>query len=369
MNKQLLFVTIIAMAGEVKIESSKSVEIAPSIKLENTRSISDFDAYRDVIVTPEGEYLVCGGTRKNSDVIAYLIKTDYRGGMKWERTYPYGQIQSVAITKDNYYLLSGQDEEGNIYLIKTDYEGKLVWVRTYGSASDVIILDDGNYLIAGNTNSKGAGNLDAYLIKTDINGQVLWDKTYGGIERDAASAVIGLKNEGHITIGFTESKGYGDQDIYLIKTDVDGNLIWDLTYGSSSRESGIDVKQASDGGYIFVGTSSSDIFLIKTDVDGHLIWEEKFGGNEKELPAGLDITTDGGYIIAGSSSSFGNNFGPYIIKTNINGYLEWEKAFEFGSPESIVTTEDCGFLMAGYDASNPGINFYLLKTDSEGNTN
>jgi hypothetical protein len=128
--------------------------------------------------------------------------------------------------------------------------------------------------VAGTTWSFGAGNGDIFLIKTDANGNVQWAKTYGGTYWDWAFSVRQTSDGGYIVAGTTWSFGAGDYDIFLIKTDANGNIQWAKTYGGIDENGAFSVQQISDGGYIVAGYTGSfgvgGAFLVKTDANGNI---------------------------------------------------------------------------------------------------
>jgi uncharacterized protein YuzE len=163
------------------------------------------------------------------------------------------------------------------FLIKTDANGNIIWAKTYGGSGDDVAssvqqTSDGGYIVAGGTESFGTGG--AFLVKTDANGNIIWAKTYGGIDDDGAFSVQQTSDGGYIVAGMTTSLEYLD-DIILIKTDANGNIIWAKTYRGIGNDWAFSVQQTSDGGYIVAGRKGSleevgDIFLIKTDADGNI---------------------------------------------------------------------------------------------------
>jgi hypothetical protein len=155
------------------------------------------------------------------------------------------------------------------------------FAKTYGGtywdwAYSVQQTSDGGYILAGYTGSFGAGLNDIFLIKTDANGNVQWAKTYGGTNHDSAYSVQQTSDGGYIVAGLTRSFGAVGDDIFLIKTDAKGNIQWAKTYGGKGSERASSVRQTADGGYILAGTTISfgaggaDIFLIKTDAKGNI---------------------------------------------------------------------------------------------------
>jgi hypothetical protein len=228
---------------------------------------------------------------------------------------------SVQQTSDGGYVFAGTTYTygaggSDAWLVKTDYKGLRMWDKTFGgpgneSASSVQQTSDGGYIIAGTTYTYGAGGSDAWLIKTDAKGTRLWDKTFGGPGNESASSVQQTSDGGYIIAGATDTYGAGGSDAWLIKTDANGTRFWDKTFGGPGNESASSVRQTSDGGYIIAGTTSSygaggsDAWLIKTDFRGNRLWDKTFGGTGNDSASQVKQTKEGGYVIAGTTSSYG----------------------------------------------------------------
>jgi hypothetical protein len=240
--------------------------------------------------TSDGGYIVAGVTDTSSQV--YLIKTNASGDTLWTRAYgrrPGGNFgYSVQQTSDGGYIVAGETEflaYPQVYLIKANAQGDTLWTRDYGgTASDVGSsvqqTPDGCYIITGYTNSFGNGD-QVYLLKVDTQGDTLWTRTYGGVDIDLGESVQQTSDTGYIVAGLTTSFGNGSQ-VYLIKTDAAGNFIWSRTFGGASYDEGRSVKQTEDGGYIIAGGTYSfgndfQVYLIKTDADGNSGVEETSG--------------------------------------------------------------------------------------------
>jgi hypothetical protein len=186
---------------------------------------------------------------------------------------------SVQQTSDGGYIIAGLTSSygagsSDVWLMKTDSSGNETWDKTFGGSGvdqgiSVQQTSDDGYVIAGLTSSYGAGDNDVWLIKTDSSGNETWNKTFGGSDDDVAWSVQQTSDGGYIIAGQTESYGAGDYDGWLIKADSSGNEAWNKTFGGSGPDGVVSVQQTSDGGYITAGFTKSygagddDVWLIK----------------------------------------------------------------------------------------------------------
>ena len=319
--------------------------------------------------------------------------------MEWSKTFggP-GEDAGNAVqqTSDGGYTIAGYTDSfgagrTDVYLMKTDKNGNEEWSKTFGGTdsdwgNSVQQTSDGGYIIAGEAYFFGPA--DICLIKTDKNGNLEWSKTFGGTGWDEGYSVQQTSDGGYIIAGYTDSFGAGSDDVYLIKTDENGNEEWSKTFGGKECDGGKSVQPTSDGGYIIAGytggyiisgytrpfgAGSSDVYLIKTDKNGNLEWNKTFGGTGWDEGYSVQQTSDGGYIIAGYTDSFGaGSDDVYLIKTDENGNEEWSKTFggkECDGGKSVQPTSDGGYIIAGDTSSfgAGGFDVYLIKTDKNGN--
>ena len=288
--------------------------------------------------TTDGGYIIFGTTYDNgtagTEMDAKLIKTDINGVEQWSQTFfntpAWEYAGSVQQTNDGGYIITGETQ-GDVYLIKTDGNGVEQWSQTFGGTDgdmgfSVQQTTDGGYIICGETKSFGNGEYDFYLIKTDDNGVEQWSQTFGGNGDEKGYSVQQTTDGGYIICGETESFGSGDEDVYLIKTDGNGIEQWNQIFGGVNDDEANQVQQTTDGGYIIVGVTESygngddDVFLIKTDSQGDTLWTKTFGGTGDDRGCSVQQTTDGGYIIVGRTESYGNGASDvYLIKTDGNG--------------------------------------------------
>ena len=260
-----------------------------------------------------------------------------------------------------------------------------LWTRIYGGddgeeGSSVQQTADGGFIIAGTTHSFGADSDDVYLIQTDSNGDTLWTRTYGGYYKDWGNSVKQTNDSGFIITGMTQNIDSVYGDVFLIRTDSNGDTLWTKTYGGEDSDQGHSVQQTSDGGFIIVGntwhlgTDAYNVYLVRTNLSGDTLWTRSYGGNDDDFGYSVQQTTDSGFIIVGSTSSFGaGGRDVYLIKINSKGDSLWTKTYgdtENDQGYSVMQTIDGGFIITGSTSSFSAriTNVYLIKTDSNGDT-
>jgi hypothetical protein len=344
-----------------------------------------------VVQTVDGGYAVAGYTNSYGagawDV--WLIKTDTSGTAQWNQTYggtDYDAGWSVVQTSDGGYAVAGYTNSygagwSDVWLVKTDASGTLQWNQTYGGTVtdvgfSVVETSDGGYAIAGYTFSYGAGSADVWLVKTDANGNEQWNQTYGGTSADEGYSVVETVDGGYAVAGYTTSYGTGSADVWLVKTDSAGMVQWNQTYGGTDYDAGWSVVQTSDGGYAVAGYTTSygagwsDVWLVKTDASGNEQWNQTYGGTDWDEGWSVVQTSDGGYAIAGDTTSY-EYYVVWLVKTDASGTLQWNQTYG-GTDEdvgrSVVETVDGGYAVAGYTDSfgAGGSDVWLIKTDEYG---
>lgn len=247
-----------------------------------TYMIGIIDAPNHIIQTIDGGYAVASIAGSWSFGSGVVFKTDENGTMQWRNAYS-PIVGGVIQTSDGSYVVVGTDlnytgQPKYVYLCRTDSEGKLLWGRQFGQGAEqgkkVLQTHDGGYAVAAYAGSFGSGGGDIWLIKTDSNGNMVWNKTYGGPQSEDVRSFIETSDGGFVLVGSTYSYGAGEDDIFLIKTDAYGNVQWNQTFGGPSYETGWGVVQTTDGGYAVVGDTfsfgkgSADIWLFFVDPTG-----------------------------------------------------------------------------------------------------
>ena len=237
--------------------------------------------------------------------------------------------------------------------------------RNYGGANEDMGRSlkqtvAGGFIIGGYTTSFGAGASDMYLVYSDNSGALQWTKTFGGAGADSAFSVWQTNDNGYVLAGSTNSFGSGGLDMYVVKTDVNGNIQWSATYGGAGNDFARSVQQTNDGGYMITGSTNSfgaggyDMYLVKTDNAGTIQWTATYGGINDDYCNSAQQTADLGYILGGSTKSFGTgtplNPNVYVVKTDVAGTISFAKAHGVSNPDwanRIKEKTGGGYILTG----------------------
>lgn len=303
------------------------------------------------------------------------------------------QGRHILPTEDGGYIFLGvlvnaETNSEDMWLVKLDSKGEMIWQEIYGgSLSDrgtrVIPESDGDYLLAGYTQSYGAGGFDVWLIKINSSGIPQWQKTYGDSMDDYAFDVISTEDEGYIIAGTTTSTEYGKNDLLVFQVDSMGNVGWETIMGGVDQDQARSVKQTSDGGYIIAGYTVTeperryDLWLVRLDSNGDSLWSKTYGGTYRDAGISVQEMSDNKIMVLGYTESFYWFEGEYdrdiwLLVTDQEGDPIW--ASTFGGPYTeyghiINPTDDGNFIITGYTESfgAGGWDLLILKVDGEGN--
>lgn len=291
---------------------------------------------------------VIWNSEKQSIEITTLIKDSIPEDAKkletWEKLIgTKAQASCVQQTRDGSYIITGSKNK-DVYLVKLNLKGDIQWEKTYGGdqidyGAYIQETLDGGYIITGSTSSFGAKWGDVFLIKTDSNGNKEWEKTFGRSGEDFGSYVQQTADGGYMIVGTLEPGGEGTlvRALWLIKTDNDGNCEWDKSFGYNGLFRGWSGLQTDDGGYILAGDTSDDrkwdIYTVKVDSKGNKEWQKFYSGPDMDSISEIKQTIDGGYILVGyTSNTFSDSgFNICLIKTDGAGKQEWRRSYEDGT--------------------------------------
>jgi len=256
------------------------------------------------------------------------------------------------------------------------------------SAKSIQPTQDGGYIVAGGTESFGAGG-DIWVIKLDRYGNIIWQKSYGSSSGAKAWSIRETYDQNQIADGYIVGGGLltcataACADIWILKLNLDGTIAWQKSYDGGSTDGEAAIQQTADGGYIMVdltlsfGTGDLDIWVLKLNSNGTIAWQKTYRGGSQEWSCHPDEnfqqTLDGGYILVNATSSFGaGGKDIWVLKLTSDGSIDWQMTYggsEDEEVESIRNTPDGGYIFMGktesFGLSDESV--WVVKLDSEGN--
>ena len=353
----------------------------------------------------EGGYAIIGYTIVDNgnpagDRNCYFVKVDKTGGFEWEKSFgtPENPLEigtSLIQTIDGGYILLGEtgvynEEKGtwssNIQIIKTDETGSFDWGKILEgegndrSAQEIIQTSNEEFIIIGDQGVFGG----IILIKINIFGFPIWEETYkmDNTIYARAGSVIKMGNQGYILIGTTRKIESEDSDIYVVRADNSGRVLWEKIYDGEENEIGNSITLSTNGSFMIAGTSydtigNQDIYFGKIDNSGQLLWKKKF--NNTGIQEGYSVKQDvnGNFILLGGRESSGREI--YLMNIDSLGNQQWDKTFsglKLGTKASFSITKDCGYIITGYKEEFQPLerckwgfcpSLLVVKTDSQGN--
>lgn len=377
------------------LKSRSNIEKGTSWFLfENQYGAANHNFGRSIIELSDGGYVCAGNSSTSGNEFGdlLLIKIDKSGGEQWIHNLsfsPSDRANMLIESSDSGIIIVGNtvsiiNGSKDILILKTNQSGHVEWHNNYGNDEDqeahyIHLLNDNSYIICGQSVEQNTGFNELLLMKVDLDGTEVWSKTYGGNGDDFGYSII-EENDGSILVtGMTKSFGDLNGDAWLLKIDINGNEVWNKTYGGS----GIDLSRhfiSTSDGYIMIGNTTSygsgnnDIFLIKVDLEGNQQWSNTFGGIGTDIGRKIINCNNNGFALIGYTDSYGegNSFNNWLIKIDELGNLIWDKTFGGDGNDralSGIKTSDNGFILSGFSDSNSSDlpNVFIVKTDENGN--
>jgi uncharacterized delta-60 repeat protein len=362
---------------------------------------TDYDYAWSIQQTTAGGYIVAGYTYSfgASEDDFWVLKLSSGGAVSWQKRYDGGDddyATSIQQTSDGGYIVAGHTTsfgagDSDSWVLKLNSSGTVAWQKRYAGANEdwavsIQQTSDEGYIVAGITDSFGAGSGDFWVLKLRADGTLIddgtgtaaWQKRYGGANGDGAWSIQQTGDGGYIVAGTTSSFGAVGLDFWVLKLNSDGTVAWQKRYGGGNDDRVLSIQQISDGGYIVAGYTSSfgagltDFWVLKLNSDGTVDWQNAYGGAADDYASSVQQTSDDGYIVAGVTYSFGAGSGDFwVLKLNSSGTVAWQKTYGGVSKEeatSIQETRDGRYIVAGYTYSfgAGGYDFWVLRLDSDG---
>lgn len=304
-------------------------------------------------------------------------------------------------TPDGGFIIAGTTKGASsgddIFVIKTDDKMKIQWSKTFGGNNDDVLFDrdpiqpigqiakpvtatpDGGFLVLGHTSSFGQGFSDMYLLRLDQNGNLIWSRTYGTDKIERGISVNQFSNGDLLLSGDVEPGPFGGKDIYLVRTDANGSMQWTKRIGKSGHDQVFNTQIANDDGFICAGATTSvsgsfDAYVFKANSAGAIQMSSIYGDAANDSYQNiLELNGGNGYIAVGYTQSFGAGMHDFLLSRLDNkGYVIWSKTYGGNSSDigdRIIKTTDGGYAILGstWSFGAGTTDVMLLKTDSLGN--
>lgn len=388
----LIFIFLVALSCQDPELNFTPIDTSSSGLLDRAQTFggSKNDVAQSVVATTDGGFVVLGYTQSmdgdvsgkaNESFDFWVLKFDSEANLEWNQTYGGtgdDRGNDIIQTQDGGYIILGYTDstDGDItvnngfrdfWLARINRTGTLTWQKSFGfSGADegttLIQTSDNHILVAGVLDVTASGGLgndgrssnrhsggDYWAIKVSLDGNFVWSRYYGGSFTDTPKGIVETPSNEFIFAGSSDSddvdinNNKGTYDFWVVKSDANGAIIWEKSYGGSEIDEARAIVSSGDGNYIIVGDTRSneqdvsfnngaaDLFVIKISDDGDLLWNRSYGGSSFDVPRSINPTLDGGFIIAGSSRSsdgdVARNQGQndaWIVKVDNNGQLIWE---------------------------------------------
>lgn len=394
----------------------------PTIQWQRCLGSGTDDFYTTVKVMPDGRCLISASTEgtdgdvtgHHGEIDGWIVMLDPAGTLLWQRPFggsgvdylyadptPEGNVLVCGRTYSTDGDISGSHGSSEAWVSLLDGDGVTLWQRSIGG-SEADSFDafpvhtaDGGHVMAGNSVStdgdvtQNQGESDVLLAKVDAEGEVVWVRTYGGSSHDHPYSwkhptLIGMPDGGFALLCMTQSPdgdvtGYhGSFDMWILRTDAEGELLWQRTLGSSGDDRSLCMAPTADGGLVVTGTidradgdvteamGERDWWVVKLGPDGELDWQRSLGGSRDDVPAKVLQTEDGGYLLCGATRSGDgdvtghhnpNNTDGWLVKLDADGALSWQRALGGGSADGLydlLPTSDGGCMAVGDVLSSNG---------------
>jgi predicted secreted protein len=320
---------------------------AGELRWQNTYGGRDNDWALKAVQLSDKGYLV-GGVTESLDNRSHIwiLNLDGTGAVRWQNAYGEKESETgegpefLQVAPDGASVVgawggtTGEPERStrtSMRVFGLDASGNPLWQSFFNPSlhnvlSAVQSTSDGGCVVAGQAATGTRGNEKLVILRLNPKGNLLWKVSYGGAKTDQASSIQQTEDGGFIVAGTTTSFGAGGSDIWLLKLDAKGNVVWQEALGGKEADTGASVRQTADRGYVVAGTTESfdsqkqDVLLIKVSATGELLWQRAFGGKGNDGASAIVPTADHGFALAAETQSFGEGKADiWILKLDPNG--------------------------------------------------
>lgn len=293
----------------------------------------------------------------------------------WQRTYgTTGREEAgymIAVSSGG-FLMCGNTDPGtgtnrDAWLLRVDANGNQLWNQSYPRDApewlkDVVECSDGGFAATGTAPDILGINDDVLVLRTDANGNQLWNSTFGGPNPEVGWAIIEVSGGGFAVISYTDQNSAGLEDMWLIRLDANGNHLWNHTYGGAADDAGFDLTETSGGFALFgrtesFGAGGSDMWLVHVDASGNHLWNQTYGGTDDEWGLGFRELANGDFGLCGDTLSFGPNAGvatnAWFLRITATGTPLWNHSYGGTAIDWVIDFNELsdGFVLCGASRS------------------
>jgi len=369
MGKQLIVVAVAMVLSAGLAEGA-----APDSLWSKTFGGVGDDGCHAVAELPDGRLVMAGTSRswEGGGLHYWLVQTSSEGDILWSEVYGDGDCTAMALTMDGGFALGGER------LVCIDSTGRRRWEQNLGIKGNAIAqASDGGLVVAGMIVA-GEANYDYKIVRYDRDGNMMWERQCGGGQLEECFAVVESNDGGFVMAGYESSYG-ADRDIWLVKVNAQGRIVWARSYARPGPDVCYGMVATDDGGYVLAGETTKngretdmEFLLMKTDANGVGVWLRTYGKNTRQEGCnGIAKTRDGGFILGGVTINTGaRDSNVMVVRVNSDGDSLWAKTFPGARNDnclSVSQTRDGGYAIAGYTYSfgSGAGDYWLLKLASE----
>lgn len=346
--------------------------------------------------------------------------------IEWEKSFGGNggdRGQAIISTPDSGFIAVGytNSTDGDIilnhgsqdfWIVKMDSDGEMLWQKSYGGSAYDLCYGicngvNGGFILVGQTNSidgdvtENKGLYDYWIIKIDDNGEIVWQKTFGGTSSENARSIIPTNDGNYLIAGYTSSNdgdissNQGSSDVWIVKLNDFGSIIWQKTFGSSESDHAYDIVETIFGEIYVCGYSegsngdvsnnngSTDFWILKLNAEGNLIWEKSFGGSESDNAQALCLKENGVVCVGETYSNdydvdgFHGLLDTWVVAVDSLGNLQWQRPYggtNGDEGDDIAQLSNNDFIFTGRSSvangdvtENKGaIDYWVVSIDSLG---
>ncbi len=322
----------------------------------------------------QGGFIATGSEMYSGQPALILVRFDDFGVKMWRNLVHDFMTQigmEVIECRSGGYAIVGyvSENNGDALLLRTDEFGRETWVRTFGRVTQpdrgaaLVECQSGGFAFAGTVRNANFTNSDYWLVRTDYQGHILWERFYGGLRDDVCHSLVESEDGGFVLGGSTKSYGHGNEDAWILRTNSDGDVLWNTTFGGLRTEIGYDIIPTHTGDFVFVGETAtngnlvSDGFAATIHGNGTLLWNVTFGGVSRSRAYGVAECFDGSLAVTGQTVDWVGNsqyYNLWLVRLSGEGEFWWSKTYggqRSDEGRSILQTENGDFIIVGQSNS------------------